>query len=148
MMKTESENRFNEIFEKLVPNCGMAETLGGEIVRAVSRIGYRYYNDGDMAWEGYGRETVNPAVRFLQSVCESESLPEYFTKHVEKIFYREPYSSESEYEQMVDDLAIATIELIESTNLSERKNTFGDMLKFSNPEEDVDRDEDEDEDWF
>ena len=26
---------------------------------------YRYYNDGDVAGEGYGRETVNPAVRYL-----------------------------------------------------------------------------------
>lgn len=57
--------KMQELFEKYVPDSGAAETVGGEIVRAMNRIGYRFYNDGDMCHVGYGRETVNPACRYL-----------------------------------------------------------------------------------
>ena len=40
-------------------------SLAGELVRAMARIGYRWYNDGDQVGIGYGRETCNPAARFL-----------------------------------------------------------------------------------
>lgn len=67
---TESAKEINGLFDKYVPVTGKAETLGGEIVRAVCRIGYRWLNDGDQLGIGYGRETVNPAGRMLESVCD------------------------------------------------------------------------------
>ena len=60
--------RFDELFDELVPMSGKADSLAGEIIRAVSRIVYRYYNDGDIVGVGYGNETCNPAARFL-TVC-------------------------------------------------------------------------------
>ena len=59
------ETSFESLAAKYVPNSGKANTVGGELLRAVCRIEYRYYNDGDIAGIGYGKETVNPAVRFL-----------------------------------------------------------------------------------
>lgn len=59
------ETSFETLAAKYIPNRGKADTVGGELLRAVSRIEYRYYNDGDIAGIGYGKETVNPAVRFL-----------------------------------------------------------------------------------
>lgn len=64
---TEVENRIHELFEDLVPPTGKADTVAGEIIRAISRIGYRNYNDGDHVGVGYGRETCNPAARYLWS---------------------------------------------------------------------------------
>ena len=61
-------DRVNTKFEELVPMEGKADTLAGEIVRAISRIGYRFYNDGDQVGVGYGKETCNPPTRFLASV--------------------------------------------------------------------------------
>ncbi|MBR0043622.1 MAG: hypothetical protein IJP56_02140 [Synergistaceae bacterium] len=58
--------RIDELFDELVPSSGAADSLAGELVRAVSRIGYRYYNDGDWLGIDGGRETVNPAGRFLR----------------------------------------------------------------------------------
>ncbi|MBR0221232.1 MAG: hypothetical protein IJQ63_05620 [Synergistaceae bacterium] len=58
--------RIDELFDELVPSSGAADSLAGELVRAVSRIGYRYYNDGDWLGIDGGRETVNPAARFLR----------------------------------------------------------------------------------
>ena len=53
-------DRVNTRFEELVPLEGKADTLAGEIVRAISRIGYRFYNDGDQVGVGYGKQTCNP----------------------------------------------------------------------------------------
>ena len=36
-----------ELFNKYVPVYGKAATLGGEILRAINRIVYKFYNDGD-----------------------------------------------------------------------------------------------------
>ena len=41
--------------------------MAGEIVRATSRIGYRWYNDGDCIGVDYGNETCNAAARFLEA---------------------------------------------------------------------------------
>lgn len=45
---------YESLFDMYVPACGKAETLGGEILRAISRIVYRYYNDGDYTYAYYG----------------------------------------------------------------------------------------------
>ena len=44
----DTEKKVNEeLFNKYVPACGKAATLGGEILRAINRIVYKFYNDGD-----------------------------------------------------------------------------------------------------
>ena len=60
-----NQDKINTLFEELVPASGKADSLAGELVRATSRIGYRFYNDGDQLGVGYGKETCNPAGRFL-----------------------------------------------------------------------------------
>lgn len=50
-----AEQKINALFAELVPASGKADTVAGEIVRAVSRIGYRNYNDGDHIGVGYGK---------------------------------------------------------------------------------------------
>ena len=60
-----TEQKFNALFSELVPATGKADTVAGEIIRAVSRISYRYYSDGDRIGIGYGKETCNPAARYL-----------------------------------------------------------------------------------
>lgn len=41
------EERYNRLFAKYVPSRGSAETREGKLLRAVSKLIYRYYNDGD-----------------------------------------------------------------------------------------------------
>lgn len=143
-MLTETiENRYDELFDKYVPAMGKCETLAGEILRAVARIHHRYTNDGDIAWQGYGRETVNPAVRFLGHVCENENLTETFADLVDALF--DDFETEEEYEKTIDRLAEATIEVVDLCQLGNRENIYGDMLDYADPHEDVDRDDDEDE---
>ena len=48
--KMKNQNRINGLFRQMVPAEGPAATVGGELVRAVCRIGYRFFNDGDRMW--------------------------------------------------------------------------------------------------
>lgn len=76
MIAVELEKRNNVLFEKLVPNQGKAETLEGETLRAINRIIYRYYNDGDYWFDGYGCETAGPAEAFLREFSPIDLRPE------------------------------------------------------------------------
>lgn len=49
-----------------IPNSGVANTLQGEVVRALAKLRYRYYNDGDYFYTGYGAETAGPAASFIK----------------------------------------------------------------------------------
>lgn len=60
------EKRNSVLFEKLVPASGKCDTLEGETLRAINRILYRYFNDGDYWFDGYGTETAGPAESFLR----------------------------------------------------------------------------------
>ena len=55
----------DSIFDSVVPASGAAETVGGEIVRAMMRILYRNFNDGDVFYDGYGLETVASSMAYL-----------------------------------------------------------------------------------
>jgi hypothetical protein len=61
----ELEKRNDALYGKLVPGMGKADTQEGEMLRAINRIIYRYYNDGDEYFRGYGTETAGPAHSFL-----------------------------------------------------------------------------------
>ncbi len=61
----ETEKRITVLFDKLVPGSGNADTVEGEIIRALNRIIYRWGNDGDHFAQGYGAETAGPAMEFL-----------------------------------------------------------------------------------
>jgi len=61
----ELKERNETLCEALVPAAGPTGTIEGEIVRAINRILYRYYNDGDYWFEGYGCETAGDAATFL-----------------------------------------------------------------------------------
>ena len=37
---TKNEERLSKLFKELVPDMGKAESLAGELVRAINRIGY------------------------------------------------------------------------------------------------------------
>ena len=132
------------LFDALVPGSGHADSLGGELLRAAERIAYRYYNDGDMAGEGYGRETVNPAVRYMVFAVRPTTSPLY---GIVKDFYRFiNYGcdvNDKEYESMVMRLLRLTVIHIVENELWNVPNQH-DMHDFKDPDVDVDRDDWED----
>ena len=58
-------DKLEELTDQYVLPSGKASTIGGEILRAVNRIVYRFYNDGDRFWEEYGVETCGSSAYYL-----------------------------------------------------------------------------------
>lgn len=94
-----TESPIETLFELTVPSYGNCDSVGGEIVRAMMKILYRDYNDGDVFYEGYGKETCLPAVAYLIDVEPYESIFEDF----DYIAKRE--SRDSEYTTEIKDIA-------------------------------------------
>jgi hypothetical protein len=143
------EKRNESLYDKLVPGMGDAETVEGEMLRAINRIIYRYYNDGDKYFEGYGTETAGPAHSFLVNAnTEVQSA-------MEKIF-----STGTNYEETIEDALEHILSHIEGKQGKYTKNTVGGIFdyepEFEDEEEDDDFDDyhggygydDEDDDYY
>ena len=85
--------------EDYVPQAGKASTIGGEILRATAQIVNRFYNDGDKIGIGNGKETVNPAARYLYNKVLDSS-----TEEVEQMLNGESdiNLSDESYEEWID----------------------------------------------
>ena len=138
-------------FDKLVPGSGKANTVAGEILRAMCRINYRWYNDGDYAGYGYGLETVGSACTYLIGIDDLEW-------YVENLLNVTPEHDE-EYEKALRELFSATIDYLEShKELFDTENTedYRDCDEWCGDDDeyeershwfDEDWDEDEEDDW-
>ena len=133
---TNNEKRIDRLFKELVPMSGKAESLAGELVRAISRIGYRNFNDGDHVGVGYGKETCNPAARFLQSKGNEE-----IRELVNALWGIE---NDTAYDAVLEALTKAVADYVEG-NPQLREQPTEDMWDFHNKDEDVDDWEDEEE---
>ena len=134
---TKNAERINKLFEELVPFEGKANSLAGELVRAMSRIGYRFYNDGDQLGIGYGKETCNPAGRFLGA--KGNDRIARLTADAWAVY------SEEAYEKIRDSLEGAVADYIEQ-NPDLRNQPTEDMWSFRDEDEDQDDSWDEEED--
>ena len=70
-------------FNDYVPKDGKASTVGGELLRAIHQIISRYQNDGDYIGYGYGRETCNPAARYIVTVANDFSMADQIQELVD-----------------------------------------------------------------
>lgn len=132
-MWTKYDNEIEVLFDELVPSSGKCDSMAGELVRALNRIVYRYFNDGDKIGVGYGKETCNPAARFL--------LEEGCGNIPDEIEYLWGLRSDSLYEKHLNALAEAVIDMV-NKDPDLRNMPTGDMWDYEDPNEDVD-----DEDW-
>ncbi len=108
---TEAQQKLEEWFDEYVPAEGTADTLGGEIVRAVERVAYRWYNDGDMIFHGYGNVTVTPAWRFISKFVPNIDCPEKF--------------DDKPYTEYIEDLCEIVVDyLTEHPEVFEKRNFF------------------------
>ena len=136
-MKT-TEKKLGELFEELVPASGKAPTVAGEIVRAINRISYRNWNDGDHIGVGYGRETCNPAARYLGAKCGEE-----VASLISAIWGIE---NDKAYDLILGQLEAEVVKYLERNPELKAAENQEDMFDYRNADEDVDTyDEDEDE---
>lgn len=136
-----NQDKINTLFEELVPASGKADSLAGELVRATSRIGYRFYNDGDQLGVGYGKETCNPAGRFL-----IKKAPKEIGDLVAALW---GMYSEDDYEAVLDVLVGKVADYVEA-NPDLRSQPTEDMFDYFDKFEDVDDswEEDEEDDYY
>lgn len=127
---TKTEERISALFKELVPFEGKADTVAGEIIRATCRIGYRFYNDGDQLGIGYGKETVNPAARYLQEWTNNSVINALS-------YMWELYDSHS-YEAALEKLNEAVLAYIEEHPELKTKENTEDMWEYKDALEDVD----------
>ena len=133
----------NNIFDKYTSTEGVSDTLLGEICSAVCRIGYRFFNDGDMIGAYYGRETCNPAYRFLLSKIE---LPNKFYEYSEDLRNFGDVS-DLEYESWLEDL-FTYVSVYIYENFDKLVNTYNDESFHSYKNKDYDYESYDDEDDY
>lgn len=97
--------KLTALFDELVPPSGASSSIAGELVRAISKIGYRLYNDGDLIGIGYGNETCNAPARFLIA-----NLPK---KGVEIVSCMWGNHDEPAYEKLLEELEQFIVDYIE-----------------------------------
>lgn len=135
------DNGFHDaMWDRYVPACGKCDTLGGEILRAINRIIYKFYNDGD---------TV---ARFYSSnYNHSWGAEKFLYKHVPgyALMRDIDYDDISEFENAAcKNLKTVVDYLRDNPALFEVKNSedFLDLSPYEEwPDEDEDYDEWEDE---
>ncbi len=136
---TNTDKRINALFQELVPFEGKADTVAGEIIRAICRIGYRFTNDGDQIAIGYGNQTCNPAARYLQSVCDDKIK---LTIAIMWGLY-----NEAEYEDYLEDLKQEVLAFLEAHPELKTTTNETNMHDFARPEDEDHWDEEEEDEW-
>ena len=113
----------NKVFEEVVPASGKADTVVGEIVRAMGRIGFRWVNDGDVYYEGYGLETVAPSMQYLLDVARKyETNGEY--DEIYNLVQEEQQSyRDDDYEENIESIFKLIINILSQ---SENEHLFTD----------------------
>ena len=130
------ENRNQPLYDELVAGSGESDTMEGEMLRAINRIVYRYYNDGDEYHTGYGIETVGPAHSFLVNAnTEVKSAMNMIFKNG------------TNYEKTIEDALEHILSHIEAKQGKYTKNTAGDMFDYDAEFEDDTYEEDDYDDF-
>lgn len=105
---------FTEMHDNYVPLSGKADTLGGEIIRAISRIVYKFYNDGDTTTHYYS--------------CiynDSYGAEKFLLKNVPKYELTRGITDDEEYEMKIAKNLKSVVDYLRNTpELFEIKNVI------------------------
>ena len=133
-----SIQKVDDLFKELVPDVGPAPTVAGEIIRAAGKIGYRWYNDGDIIGVDYGNVTCNAPARYLASQSDeiSQAINACWGDY------------EDSYEKDLSHLYDVIIEYLEAHPELKSTPNIVDMLDYTDPSDEMYEDEEEfDEEW-
>ena len=131
------DDRNQPLYDELVAGSGKSDTMEGEMLRAINRIVYRYYNDGDEYTTGYGTETVGPAHSFLVNANTG------VRSAMNMIF-----TNGTNYEETIEDALEHILSHIEAKQGKYTKNTAGDMFDYDAEFEDDTYEEDDYDDYY
>ena len=138
-------NELNEHFGDLVPDSGKCKTVQGEMLRAYSKISYRYYNDGDLCHTGYGIETAGSAYFYLYN--QSKKVSSLLRHELDDL--ADTGHDENHYEQTIEKIGKILLKYLdECKKKGDYTPNHDDMLdyqseaieKFGNPDDEEDDD--------
>ena len=141
----ELEKRNEELFSKLVPGSGNSDTIEGEMLRAINRIVYRYYNDGDKFWQGYGAGTAGPAHSFL---VNSNAIPFDIQMTLTSIFNKIMKGSGDEEQLYERGIKLALEQILDYIEGKNGEYTKSDEDMFNYESEFEDEEEDDYDDYY
>lgn len=98
-------------FKNLVPSSGKADTEAGELIRAMMRLLYRDYNDGDVYFSGYGIESCGDAASYLVDKHDLKQLIDFAENHKDVEIHDNP-SFDKKYTNFLNELANDVIDII------------------------------------
>lgn len=129
-----NDKRFIELTEQHMKPKGKSDTVRGELIRAVNRIGYRFYNDGDQIGRGYGNETCNAAGRYIGKYGNDEMAEALSRIWDESILDSDFMMPDHVYEERLNALIKATVDYADS-DAPELNEAAEDMLDYRDEED-------------
>ena len=138
------EKRNEVLYDKLVPGSGNSDFIEGEMLRAINRIIYRYYNDGDFFYKGYGAETAGPAHSFLTN---SREIPFELQTTLTSTFNKAIDAPEDGYERLLNFALEKVLDYIESKDGNYTESNE-DMFNYESEFEDEEDYEDDYDDYY
>lgn len=117
---------YQTLFDKLVPYHGPANTVEGELIRAISKIAYRWYNDGDYFFMGYGAEIAGAAASYLRD----SQIP-----GIQRDISAADGQFGEGYTTIIEKIVESVVEYVKSKG-DELTPNYGDMLEYDNYWED------------
>lgn len=143
----------NALFEKLVPGTGCADTVAGECIRAIYRVSYRYYNDGDLVGYGYGVETTSSSLGYI--VAQLPEVEGFAQRMIDYIDDCDEYEDQLNYliEKSLESLLTKRANYFDLSNDDDSRDGWSDVLfddyseRARYPETD-DEDEEDEEGYF
>jgi hypothetical protein len=89
-------DKFFELFKKLVPESGQADTVQGELVRAIGRMADEFFRNGFTNWDsGYERLSAFALVHLTDGTFGPQTCAGILTdiEHIQKYGRRENIGS-------------------------------------------------------
>lgn len=102
------QSKLNKLDDLLVPARGKADTVAGELIRAIQRILYRDYNDGDRFYTGYGIETCASSVAYIMDTLDNFEINEIFDKLMQGLTQGEV--PDSDYTKKLEEVATCILD--------------------------------------
>jgi hypothetical protein len=138
------DDKLQAYFDKLVPTSGNSQFLEGEMIRAINRIIFRNFNDGDYFYQGYGAETVGPAMSFLVNHRE---IPIEVRRQIIDVEREAIGSLDKGYEDYIYQIAAIILNYIDSKN-GEFTPSTADLWDYDSEYEAFEEEEDEEDDYY
>lgn len=138
-------DKFESLIDKYMPMRGEGETKATQIVTAVNKLIYKYYNDGDVF------DNTHHLVGWANDLSSYANWLYEHTKNAWKILNKIStcYTNE-DYEDLLKELAdeLLNEEYLVEQNKEEKVGTVYDCNGRFKYEEPTYEDEDEDEEWY